>query len=91
MTVFLPPTHTGPTPANLWTTSVAVKAQPLQSTLSVTVVPAAVMVQPKGIIDVEVVVQRELDGKVILVREVNGGGLMTVIGVCEVDVRGLDV
>ena len=90
-TAVLGPTHTGPKPAKVSKTLVLVKRQPLQSFLSVIVVPAAVMVQPNGTVEIEVVVQRQLVGNAAVLNEGDGGELEMDTGVCVIEVSGSDM
>ena len=55
--VFLPLKHTGPWPKTPFAIVVVLIAQPLQSTFTVAVLAAFVIVQPKGIISVTTLVQ----------------------------------
>lgn len=56
-TVFLPSTHSGPSPNSLLITVVVSSAQPLQLINSVCVLGGTVIVQPKGAVEVTTLVQ----------------------------------
>ena len=74
-TVFLPPTHSGPSPDSLLITVVVLSVHPLQSINSVFVRAGTVMVQPKGAVCVTTLVQVGLAEQAVMVVVVPGSGV----------------